>query len=93
LLPLVQGKRRLSNLSLTRTTAATAAKTGALLLAHAWTADETFRPVISPRARLMPSRSLSQLHDGGRVQRERALVGCCSCTCTAHLAGPRTAHQ
>lgn len=55
---------------------ATAAKSGVppLLLVRAWSADETFRPAISPRARLMPARSVTALHEGGRAQRERALV-------------------
>ena len=69
-----QGKRRTSQLhpserllGLTRRV-----KVGSLRATRS--AEETFRPDISAHARMLPARSASELSDGGRARRERALV-------------------
>ena len=74
--PSPQGKRRASLhpserlLGLTRR-----ASTGSVAsLRRARGAQEMFRPAISARARLLPSRSASELSEGGRLRRERTLV-------------------
>ena len=43
-------------------------------LAHAWSLDDSFRPKITRRAQLKKARSVEELHEGGRLQRERTLV-------------------
>ncbi|KAK9915820.1 hypothetical protein WJX75_004541 [Coccomyxa subellipsoidea] len=42
-------------------------------LAHAWSLDNSFRPKITRRAQLKKARSVEELHEGGRLQRERTL--------------------
>lgn len=45
-------------------------------LAHAWSLDDSFRPKITRRAQRKKARSVEELHEGGRLQRERTLVLC-----------------
>lgn len=43
-------------------------------LTQTWSLDETFRPKITRRAQRKKPRSVQELHEGGRLQRERTLV-------------------
>ena len=49
-------------------------KVGKENVARTWSLDETFRPKITPRAQRKKAHSVEELHEGGRLQRERTLV-------------------
>ncbi len=49
-------------------------KAGKENVARTWSLDETFRPKITPRAQRKKAHSVQELHEGGRLQRQRTLV-------------------
>ncbi|CAL8470461.1 g10003 [Coccomyxa elongata] len=48
-------------------------KVGKENVARTWSLDATFRPKITPRAQRKKAHSVEELHEGGRLQRERTL--------------------